>query len=430
MVMMFALSITSGVYLLMFSPFERMVAFRYLRAKRKEGFISVIAGFSLLGVALGVAALIVVMSVMNGFHKELMGKILGFNGHVQIYGIERGIGDFDTTAATIRNVAGVVSVTPLIEGQVMATNQGVAGGALVKGIRREDIYQKPLIADNIISGTLDDFSGDDSIVLGSELARSLRVNPGDNLTLISPIGTATAVGMVPRMKAYRVAAIFEAGMYQYDSSIIFMPLEAAQLYFRLPKQVSTLEVMTNNPDHARTVASLIYQRLEGKNRVIDWQLSNSHFFNALAVERSVMFLILALIIVVAAFNIVSSLIMLVKDKGKDIAILRTMGASRGMVLRIFFLCGSSIGVAGTFLGFVLGVSFALNIETIRKWLESLTGSRLFDPVIYYLSQLPADVESLDVAKVVLMALVLSFLATIYPAWKAARLDPVEGLRYE
>lgn len=414
----------------MFSPFERMIAFRYLRAKRKEGFISVIAGFSLLGVALGVAALIVVMSVMNGFHKDLMGRILGFNGHVHVYGAGRGIEGFDEVAARIARAAGVTSVTPLIEGQVMATHRGNAGGVLVKGMRLEDIEKKSIIADHIVGGNLAELTGDDTIMVGNALARQMGAVIGDKITLISPQGTATAVGMVPRLKSYRVAAIFDAGMYQYDSSVIFMPLAAAQLYFRFPYQVSALEVMTDNPDRAGIIASNIYAMLEGKNRVMDWQLSNASFFNALKVERTVMFLILTLIIIVAAFNIISSLIMLVKDKGKDIAILRTMGATRGMVMRIFFLTGSSIGVSGTLLGLLLGVSFSLNIETIRRWLESLTGTELFDPVIYYLSQLPADVQSFDVIKIVLMALVLSFLATIYPAWKAAKMDPAESLRYE
>lgn len=415
----------------MFSPFECMIAFRYLRAKRKEGFISVIAGFSLGGVALGVAALIVVMSVMNGFHKELMGKILGFSGHVMVYGDgQRGISDFDKDAVKIRKLPEVTHVTPIIEGQVMATRQGYASGALVKGIRAEDLKTKSIIAGNITGGSLANFTGDNSVIIGSELAHMLGVRIGDDITLISPQGTATVVGMVPRLKTYRVVATFDAGMYQYDSGVIFMPLAAAQLYFRLPSQVNTLEVMIQNPDHATMVASIIYRELAGQNRVVDWQITNATFFNALTVERSVMFLILTLIIVVAAFNIISSLIMLVKDKGRDIAILRTMGATRGMIMRIFFLSGSSIGVVGTFLGFIGGVSFALNIETIRRWLESLTGTKLFDPVIYYLSQLPADVESFDVVKIVIMSLTLSVLATIYPSWKAATQDPAEGLRYE
>jgi lipoprotein-releasing system permease protein len=413
----------------MFSPLERMVAFRYLRARRTEGFISVIAGFSLLGVSLGVAALIVVMAVMNGFQKELMDRILGFNGHIEVYGINKGIDDFDKVTATIRTAAGVTSAVPMVVGQVMATSPQNAVGAMVKGIRAEDLLGKTLISQNL-TGDIKDFAGEDAVIIGREMAVTLGLRPGDPITLISPQGTATVMGFVPRVKTYLVAGLFDAGMYQYDSSVIFMPLAAAQTYFRYPGQASTIEVMTHDPNKASTISGNLSHLLKNNYRIVDWQQANSHFFNALKVERSVMFLILALIIVVAAFNIISSLIMLVKDKQSDIAILRTMGATRGMIMRIFILCGSSIGVLGTAIGFILGVSFALNIETIRRWLESLTGTRLFDPVIYYLTQLPADVHADDVGKIVLMSLALALLATIYPAWKAARQNPAEALRYE
>ena len=414
----------------MFSPLERMIAFRYLRARRKEGFISVIAGFSLMGVTLGVAALIVVMAVMNGFQKELRDKILGFNGHIEIYSTGHGIEHFDDVARKLRSASEVTSVVPLIEGQVMATSKQNALGALVKGIRREDLEKKTLITRNL-QGNLTHFISPDTILVGHELASTLGVGLGDTITLISPQGTSTVMGFVPRVKSYIIAGIFNAGMYQYDSSTIFMPLDSAQLFFRYPAQVGALEIMTSNPDHAGNISGNLRQILQGGSyRIVDWQQMNAEFFTALKVERSVMFMILALIIVVAAFNIISSLIMLVKDKQGDIAILRTMGASRGMILRIFILCGSAIGIVGTFLGFVLGISFALHIETIRHWLEGLTGTKLFDPVIYYLTQLPADVHAEDVGDVVIMSLVLALLATIYPAWKAARQDPAEALRYE
>jgi lipoprotein-releasing system permease protein len=414
----------------MLSPLERMIAFRYLRARRKEGFISVIAGFSLMGVALGVAALIVVMAVMNGFQKELMDRILGFNGHIQVYALTSpGIDNYEQIANRIRMASGVTSAVPLVEGQVMATSQQNSAGALVKGIRTEDLAHKALISQTL-DGDIKNFTGEDSVIIGRELANTLGLHKGDAITLISPQGTATVMGFVPRVKSYTIIATFNAGMYQYDSSVIFMPLQAAQTYFRYPSKASTIEVMTSNPAQVSAISSTISHLLERNYRIVDWQIANSHFFTALKVERSVMFMILALIIVVAAFNIISSLIMLVSDKQSDIAILRTMGATRGMIMRIFILCGSAIGVVGTSIGLLLGVSFSLNIETIRQWLESLTGTRLFDPVIYYLAQLPADVHLEDVGNIVAMSLTLAFLATLYPAWKAAQQNPAEALRYE
>ena len=415
---------------MLFSPFERMVAARYLRPRRKEGFISVIAGFSLLGIALGVATLIIVMAVMNGFREELMGRILGLNGHLGVYATEGSLTDFDSKAATVRRVPGVVSVSPVIEGQVMATAAGRAAGAVARGIRPEDFRGRAIFADNITAGSLADFAGPDAVVIGSRLARRLGVGPGDKITLLSPQGRATVFGTMPRSRAYTVVATFEVGMYEYDSTFVFMPLEAAQVYFRLPGAVNSLEVWVEDPDRVGLVRDGIVAALGEPLRMLDWQQANASFFNAIQVERNVMFLILTLIILVAAFNIISSLIMLVKDKGADIAILRTMGATRGMIMRIFFLSGASIGVAGTLAGFALGLAFARNIEIIRGWLEALTGTELFSAEIYFLSQLPAKVDPVEVASVVLMALGLSFLATLYPSWRAARLDPVEALRYE
>lgn len=413
-----------------FSPFERMVAARYLRPRRQEGFISVIAGFSLLGIALGVATLIIVMAVMNGFREELMARILGLNGHLGVYAADGPLTDFDTVAATVRGIPGVETVTPIIEGQVMASARGNTSGAVVRGIRPADFRARPVLADSIQEGSLEAFAGGDAVVVGSRLARRLGLAIGDKITLISPQGRPTAFGTMPRVRAYTIAATFEVGMYEYDSAFIYMPLEAAQVYFRLPDAVSSLEVMVADPDRLAPVRQGIVNMLEGRVRLVDWQQANASFFNAIQVERNVMFLILTLIILVAAFNIISSLIMLVKDKGRDIAILRTMGATRGMIMRIFFLTGASIGVVGTFAGFVLGLAFATNIEVIRHWLESLTGTELFAAEIYFLSQLPAKVDPVEVASVVLMALGLSFLATLFPSWRAARLDPVEALRYE
>jgi lipoprotein-releasing system permease protein len=416
---------------MIFGPFERMVALRYLRARRQEGFVSVIAGFSLAGIALGVATLIIVMSVMNGFRAELLKRILGLNGHFTAYAAETPVlENFDQLAERLRAVGGVVRVTPLVEGQVMAAANNVARGALVRGFRPEDLKSREIIANNIKAGSLDDFGDPNGVLIGTRFAQRFGLKPGDALRLISPQSEVTAFGSVPRIKTYTVAALFEIGMYEYDVGFVFMPLEAAQLYFRTGEGVSGIEVEIDNADHVDDLRPLLVRAAGRPLRLVDWQASNATFFNAVKVERNVMFLILTLIILVAAFNIISGLIMLVKDKGRDIAILRTMGATRGMILRIFLLAGGAVGVIGTLAGFGLGLGFAGNIETIRGWLEGLTGTDLFAAEIYFLSRLPSRVEPVDVASVVGMALALSFLATLYPAWRAARLDPVEALRYE
>ncbi len=415
---------------MIFNAFERMMAGRYLRARRQEGFISVIAGFSLLGIALGVATLIIVMSVMNGFRAELLGRILGLNGHLTVYGQGEPFTDYLAVAKLVRGLPGVIEATPLAEGQAMATAGGIAGGALVRGLRPEDLRARRLIAGNIKRGDLARFEGEDAMVIGSRMASRLGVGIGDRVTLISPQGNVTAFGTVPRLRAYEVVAIFEAGMHEYDSTFVYLPLEAAQLFFQLGETVSGVEVMVAEPDRVDQTRRAIAQSLGPRVRTFDWQQANANFFNAVQVERNVMFVILTLIILVAAFNIISSMIMLVKDKAKDIAILRTMGATRASVLRIFFLSGASIGVIGTAAGLALGIAFTSNIETIRQLLQSLSGRQLFAPEIYFLSQLPAKVDPTEVLTVVLMGLSLSFLATIYPSWRAARLDPVETLRYE
>ncbi|HEC90300.1 MAG TPA: lipoprotein-releasing ABC transporter permease subunit, partial [Alphaproteobacteria bacterium] len=329
----------------------------------------------------------------------------------------------------VKGVKGVVSVTPVIEGQVMATARGVAKGAMVQGFRKSDLKRRRMVSDNIKTGSLDDFGGD-GVVVGSRLARSLGISVGERITLISPNGNITVFGSVPRMRSYRVAATFEIGMFEYDSTYIFMPLKTAQVYFRHPGAVTDLQVFVNDPDKAQAVGKAIRAATGGRTRVRDWQQANSSFFNAIQVERNVMFMILTLIILVAAFNIISSLIMLVKDKSRDIAILRTMGATRGTIMRIFFLAGASVGTIGTLAGFGLGVVFSDNIETIRQWIQGIIGNDLFAAEIYFLSKLPAVVDPAEVTSVLLMGLGLSFLATIYPAWRASRLDPAEALRYE
>jgi len=412
-----------------FGAFERMVAFRYLRARRQEGFVSVIAIFSLLGIALGVATLIIVMSVMNGFRADLLGRILGLNGHLGVYAQTGSLGDFDAEAAKVTQVPGVTGVTPLIEGQVMATSEIGAAGALVRGIRPRDLQRRPLVADHIVQGSLADFE-DDGVAIGARLARRLGIAVGSAITIVSPQGVATAFGTMPRIKTYNVVALFDVGMYEYDNSFIFVPLEAAQLFFRLPNAVTSLEVFVADPDRVHEDRRLIAAALGGHVRIVDWQQANSSLFNAVEIERNVMFLILTLIIVVAAFNIISSMIMMVKDKGRDIAILRTMGASRGAILRIFVLSGASIGVVGTVAGLLLGVVFTRNLEAIRQALQKVIGTDLFAAEIYFFTRIPARLDSAEVAAVVSMALALSFLATLYPSWRAARLDPVEALRYE
>ncbi len=415
---------------MIFNAFERMVAMRYLRARRQEGFISVIAGFSLLGIALGVATLIIVMSVMNGFRAELLGRVLGLNGHLNVYNVRGGpLPDFDVLTNRLRETPGVTNVTPTVEGQALVSVRGTASGAVVRGVRAADFQARPTLARGVVRGSAQEF-GEDRVAIGVRMAQRLGLSVGDSITLIAPQGNVTAFGTVPRMRSYPIGAIFDVGMFEYDNNFIFVPLEEAQAFFRTGDAVTSLEVFVQDPVQIRGARDAVQSVVAGSGRVVDWQQSNSSFFTALQVERNVMFLILSLIIMVAAFNIISSLIMLVKDKGRDIAILRTMGATRGMVMRIFFLSGASIGVTGTVLGVALGVSFALNIESIRQAIQSLIGTDLFSAEIYFLSQLPAKLDWSEVTQVTLMALGLSFAATIYPSWRAARLDPVEALRYE
>ncbi len=413
-----------------FAPFEWMLAWRYLRAKRAESFISVISVISLVGIALGVATLIIVMAVMNGFRQDLTTRILGLQGHVMVQGLRGGLPNFDAVAARVRAVPGVVRAAPIVNGEVMASNDGVNTGALVRGLRKADLETFTIVSSTLSEDALRHYEDGDSVIVGARLARNLRLVPGMAITLFAARGNVTPFGTTPRIKTYRVAGTFNIGMSLYDSSYIFMPLDEAQLYFNMDNTVTGLEMMVADPDKVDSMTVPIARAAGPYARIYTWHDQDTTFFDAIQVERNVMFLILTLIILVAALNIVSGLYMLVKDKSSDIAILRTMGATRGAILRIFMIAGVSIGMFGTFLGFVIGVVFCANIESIRQFLSMLTGTTLFNPEIYFLSKMPASMNPGEVIAVVVMSLTLSFLATLYPAWRAARLDPVEALRYE
>src|SRR5688572_2050372 len=413
-----------------FSAFEWMLSLRYLRARRKEGFISVIAGFSFLGIMLGVATLIIVMAVMNGFRKELLDKILGLNGHLLIQPLEKPLSDWEEVAARVSGAQGVRLAAPIVEGQALASSPFNAGGVLVRGMRLGDLQKLPSIARNIKQGSLEGFDDSQNVVIGRRLADQLSIRSGDNITLVAPRGAVTPMGTTPRIKVYRIGAVFEIGMSEYDSSVVFMPLAEAQAYFNRAGDVTAIEVYTDDPDRMDRYRRIVSEAAQRPIFMIDWRQRNATFFNALQVERNVMFLILTLIVLVAALNIVSGLIMLVKDKGQDIAILRTMGATQGSIMRVFLITGASIGVVGTIMGFLLGTLVCLNVESIRQFLSWMTNTELFSPELYFLSRLPAIMDAGETTAVVVMALTLSLLATFYPSWRAARLDPVEALRYE
>jgi len=415
-----------------FAPFEWMLALRYLRARRKEGFISVIAGFSFVGILLGVATLIIVMAVMNGFRNQLFEKILGINGHVVVYKLASTgpFDDYPDVARRLQAAPGVKHVVPLIEGQVMVSSPVQALGAFVRGISEEGLESLPLVSNNIVQGSIDGFDQQPGVAVGSRLASALGLRLGDAVTLVSPRGSSTPFGTAPRTKPYRISAIFEMGMAEYDRTMLFMPMEEAKKYFSRGNQVDVLEVMVEDPQSVDDYAEGMRAALGEGFTFADWRQRNQTFFTVLEVERTVMFIILSLIVLVAALNIISGLMMLVKDKGRDIAILRTMGATKGAMMRVFLITGASIGVVGTIAGLVIGIVFCWNIESIRQFVQWLTGTTLMDPTVYYLSRLPADIDVGETASIVVMALVLSLLATLYPSWRASRLDPVEALRYE
>jgi lipoprotein-releasing system permease protein len=413
-----------------FAPFEWMLSLRYLRARRREGFISVIAGFSFLGIMLGVATLIVVMAVMNGFRKELLDKILGLNGHLLIQPLDTPLTDWAEVSERLSTVEGLKLVAAIVEGQALAASAFGASGVLVRGIRAADLMSLPSIGKGIKQGTLAGFDDGQGLVIGRRLADQLSLHTGDNITLVTPKGSQTPLGVMPRTKGYKVAAVFEIGMSEYDASFVFMPISEAQAFFNRNGDVSAIEVYTDNPDKIDHYRKAVAEAAGRPIFMIDWRQRNATFFSALQVERNVMFLILTLIVLVAALNINSGLIIQVKDKGSAIAILRTMGATRYAIMRIFLITGGAIGVVGTLVGFLLGLLICFNVESIRQFLSWMTRTELFPPELYFLSRLPAQVDVAETTAVVVMALTLSLLATLYPSYRAARLDPVEALRYE
>ena len=411
-------------------PFEWMIALRYLRARRAKSFVSVIAGFSFAGIMLGVATLIVVMSVMNGFHLELMSKIIGINGHVFLQGVETPLNDYDAVGKRLEQVPGVTLVIPMVEGAAGVSSPYQQSGALVRGIREEDIKRLPGIAGNVRRGTLEGFDTAGGVAIGAKMAEQLSVRVGDTISVLTAKGAATPFGVAPRIKAYPVVAIFQIGVSEFDGIFVYMPLSEAQAYFNREDEASVIEAFVQDPDDMDAMRLKLDKAVGRPMIMTDWRQRNRSFFEALKVERTVMFLILTLIILVAALNIISGMTMLVKDKGRDIAILRTMGATRGAVLRIFLVTGATIGASGTFAGLLLGLVVAHNLEAVRQLINRSFGLNVFDPNLYLLSRLPSVVVVSDVVTVVALSLCLSLLATIYPAWRAAKLDPVEALRYE
>ncbi|MGI9349974.1 MAG: lipoprotein-releasing ABC transporter permease subunit [Rhizobiaceae bacterium] len=419
-----------------FSPFEWMLAGRYLRSRRKEAFISVIAGFSFLGITLGVATLIIVMAVMNGFRTELLDRILGLNGHLIVNPIDGPLTDYAALSEKFSTVDGVTLAIPLVEGQALVSgNTGSGGGALIRGMREVDIKAVDTIANGVLDekfgqGTLDGFDTSEGVAIGYRLASNLGLSLGDDITLISPDGDVTAFGTTPRVKSYPVNAIFNIGMSEYDGSFIFMPLEESQLYFNKEGYVDVIDIYVDDPDAVDDYRKGIENSAGRLIFLSDWRNRNVSLTQALDVERNVMFMILTLIVIVAALNIISGLIMLVKDKGRDIAILRTMGITRAAIMRVFMITGSAIGIVGTLVGFTLGVIVCLNITAIQDFVTWLTGSNPWDPTVRFLSDIPAQMDMGETVSILVMALALSFIATLFPAWRAASLDPVEALRYE
>lgn len=417
-----------------FAPFEWALARRYLAATRKGAGVSLISVIAFGGIMLAVAVLIVVMSVMQGFRTELLNQLLGLNGHVFVRAYGEPITDYDVMAQRIAEVPGVVRASPLIESPVYVAAEHGESGAVVRGMRKQDLMNLKVVSDRIVDGSLDHFGekvdGAWDIAVGSRLAAELGVRAGDPVTLISGAGAETAFGPTIRKKTYRVGAVFEIGMSEYDKVFMFMPLEQAQLFFDMKDAAQSIEVRVDDPDKIDQYKPAIMKAAGPNLQIVDWRKVNQSFFNALQIERGMVRIILMLLVLIAALNIITGLVMLVKDKTGDIAVLRTMGATQGAVMRIFFLSGSLIGVLGTLAGVVLGIAFTLNIASLELFLSHTFGIRLFSPDIYFFSEVPAEVQPSEVIRAATWAFAMSCVATIYPAWRAARLDPVEALRYE
>jgi lipoprotein-releasing system permease protein len=410
---------------------ERMLARRYLLPGKGEGFIFLVASISLVAVALGVAALIIVMSVMNGFRAELFDKIVGLNGHAIVQGYDGRLAGWEQIADRARKTPGVTSALPLIEQPLMASANGRVEGVLVRGMRIEDIRSNPTINSNVVAGDMKLVNPDSGVIaIGSRLAQNLGAFPGSEISLISPEGRSTVVGTVPRIVSYTVGAIFEVGVYDYDKAFIVMPIQDAQDLLMLGDQVGMVELQTTDPDRVEEIVAPLQQMLQGRGVIRDWRQMNSALFQALEIERVAMFVVLSLIILVAVFNILSSLIMLVRAKTRDIAILRTMGASRSGMMKVFVTVGVTIGSLGIILGVILGAIFLFFRQGVVEAIQRLTGANLWDPSVRFLTELPSKTDPFEVTAIVLTALVLSFLATLYPAYKAAGTDPVQVLRYE
>jgi lipoprotein-releasing system permease protein len=413
------------------NSYERMVARRYLLPGKGEGFIFLVASISLLAVALGVAALIIVMSVMNGFRAELFDKITGLNGHAIVQGYEGRLPEWQAIATKARALPGVTTATPLIEQPLMASANGRVEGVLVRGMRMQDLQTNRVIAPNVKSGDLRLVApGSNRVAIGSRLAEALGAYAGSSISLISPEGRSTVVGTVPRIVTYTVAAVFEVGIYDYDNSFVVMPMQDAQNLLLMGDTVSTVEIQTNDPDRVDSILAPLQPEVQGKGALIDWKQMNAALFEALEVERVAMFVVLSLIVLVAVFNILSSLIMLVRAKTRDIAILRTMGASRQGMMKVFVTVGVTIGSLGIVLGIILGAIFLFFRQDLVNAIQYMTGQNLWDPSVRFLSDLPSKSDPFEVGAIILIALILSFLATLYPAWKAASTDPVQVLRYE